>query len=80
LDKIKIIKSKRLTGPQPGRKNYWDNRIRGAGPPPIKTDLGWLLLYHANDVYDPHRYKLGAMLLDLKDPTKVLYRSSTPIL
>jgi predicted GH43/DUF377 family glycosyl hydrolase len=80
LHKMKIIKSPRLVGPQPGRKNYWDNRIRGAGPPPIKTDLGWLLLYHANDVYDPQRYKLGAMLLDLKDPTKVLYRSSTPIL
>jgi predicted GH43/DUF377 family glycosyl hydrolase len=71
------IKSKAPSG---GRKNYWDNKVRGAGPPPIKTDYGWLLLYHANDAYDPHRYKLGAMLLDLKDPTKVLYRSSTPIL
>lgn len=66
--------------PAGGRKNYWDNKVRGAGPPPIKTEKGWLLLYHANDAYDPHRYKLGAMLLDLKDPTKVLYRSSTPIL
>lgn len=71
------IKSKAPSG---GRKNYWDNKVRGAGPPPIKTDYGWLLLYHANDAYDPQRYKLGAMLLDLKDPTKVLYRSSTPIL
>ncbi len=80
LKKIKIIHSPRLVGPQPGRKNYWDNKIRGAGPPPIKTPHGWLLLYHAVDVYDPHRYKIGAMLLDLQDPTKILYRSSRPIL
>jgi len=32
------------------------------------------------DLRDPDRYKLGAMLLDLDDPTKVLYRSRTPIL
>ena len=58
----------------------WDTWIRGAGPPPLKTKDGWLLLYHAMDVRDPNRYKLGAMLLDLNDPTKVLYRSRTPIL
>ena len=54
--------------------------IRGAGPPPLKTKDGWLLLYHAMDLRDPDRYKLGAMLLDLDDPTKVLYRSQSPIL
>ena len=32
------------------------------------------------DKNDPGRYKLGAMLLDLKDPTRVLYRSTYPIL
>jgi len=32
------------------------------------------------DIRDPNRYKLGAMLLDLNDPTKVVYRSRTPIL
>jgi len=74
------INSPRLHGPQPGRKNYWDNRIRGAGPPPIKTEKGWLLLYHANDSREPEKYKLGAMLLDLHDPTRVLYRSPQPIL
>lgn len=81
VDDLKKVKIKSRVGPATGgRKNYWDNKVRGAGPPPIKTDLGWLLLYHATDTYDPQRYKLGAMLLDLKDPTKVLYRSSTPIL
>ncbi|OIO19388.1 MAG: hypothetical protein AUJ23_02130 [Candidatus Magasanikbacteria bacterium CG1_02_32_51] len=58
----------------------WDNWIRGAGPPPIKTKYGWLLFYHAMDQRDPNRYKLGVMILDLKDPTKVLYRSQKPIL
>jgi predicted GH43/DUF377 family glycosyl hydrolase len=62
------------------RKGAWDSRVRGVGPPPIKTDEGWLVLYHAIDVRDPGRYKLGAMLLDLNDPTKILYRSQAPIL
>ena len=58
----------------------WDSWVRGAGPPPIKTKYGWLLLYHGMDEYDPDRYKIGAMILDAKDPTKVLYRSQYPIL
>ncbi|MFA6294991.1 MAG: hypothetical protein WC666_01020 [Candidatus Paceibacterota bacterium] len=74
------IDSPRLHGPQPGRKDFWDNRIRGAGPPPIKTDIGWLLLYHAQDNKEPSKYKIGAMILDANDPTKILYRSPQPIL
>ncbi len=75
------IESTRPEGaPQPGRKGKWDGLLRGAGPPPVKTDLGWLLLYHAIDETDSSRYKLGAMVLDKNDPTKVLYRSAHPIL
>lgn len=62
------------------RMGGWDTWARGAGPPPIKTRLGWLLLYHAMDRRDPNRYKLGAMILDLHDPTKVRYRSKSPVL
>jgi predicted GH43/DUF377 family glycosyl hydrolase len=62
------------------RKGHWDTWVRGAGAPPLKTDEGWLLLYHAIDERDPGKYKIGAMLLDLKDPKKVLYRSTAPIL
>lgn len=58
----------------------WHNRTRSASAPPIKTKYGWLLFYHAMDKDDPGRYKLGALLLDLKEPTKVLYRSNYPIL
>lgn len=63
-----------------GRKNCWDNWLRGAGPPPIKTKDGWLLLYHAMDNRDPGRYKLGAMILDSQDPSQELYRSESPLL
>jgi beta-1,2-mannobiose phosphorylase / 1,2-beta-oligomannan phosphorylase len=62
------------------RENAWDSRKAGAGPPPIKTKDGWLLIYHAVDDRDDRQYKIGAMLLDLEDPTKVLYRSNVPIL
>lgn len=58
----------------------WDNRKVGAGAPPIKTKDGWLLIYHSVGESDPGRYKMGAMLLDLHDPTKVLYRTVSPIL
>lgn len=58
----------------------WHKRTRSASCPPIKTKDGWLLLYHAMDKDGENRYKLGAMLLDLEDPRKVLYRAHSPIL
>lgn len=70
----------RSKAPRGGREGYWDNWMRGAGAPPIKTDIGWLLLYHAMDRDDPNKYKLGAMILDRDDPTKILYRSPQPLL
>jgi predicted GH43/DUF377 family glycosyl hydrolase len=57
-----------------------DKFIRGIGPAPIKTKEGWLVLYHKTEKHETHRYKLAAMILDLKDPTKILYNSTTPIL
>ena len=58
----------------------WDSLKVGCGPPPLKTKEGWLLIYQAVGVSDRSRYKIGAMLLDLKDPTKVLARTRNPIL
>jgi len=56
----------------------WDcNRI-GAGAPPIKTEQGWLNFYHGVD--HQRRYRLGILLLDLDDPTKIIGRSAEPIL
>lgn len=62
------------------RVGFWDSRKIGAGAPPVKTDDGWLLIYQAVGDDDSGRYKIGAMMLDAKDPTKVLYRSKQPIL
>lgn len=61
------------------RKNCWDKWLRGAGAPPIKTKDGWLLFYHAMD-NDWSKYKVGAMLLDLADPTKILHRAKEPVI
>lgn len=60
------------------RPGKWDSERVGAGAAPIKTDHGWLAIYHGAD--NDHRYCLGAILLDLKDPTKVLARSEEPIM
>lgn len=62
------------------RPEMWDSRKIGAGAPPIKTKYGWLLIYQSVGERDPGRYKIGAMVLDINDPTKVLYRSQSPIL
>lgn len=62
------------------RQNFWDSRKIGAGSPPIWTKDGWLLIYHAVDDRDAGSYKIGAMLLDLQNPRKVLYWSVNPIL
>jgi beta-1,2-mannobiose phosphorylase / 1,2-beta-oligomannan phosphorylase len=53
-------------------KYDWEKKI-GGSTPPIKTKKGWLVLYHA--VGEDNFYRLGAMLLDLKDPMKILHRS-----
>lgn len=61
-------------------ENYWDSLKVGAGPSPVKTEKGWLLIYQAVGNDDPGRYKIGAMLLDSNDPTKVIARSLEPII
>lgn len=62
------------------RKTHWDSKKIGAGAPPIKTKDGWLFIYQSVGYHDPGRYKIGAMLLDHNDPTKVLYRTNAPII
>ncbi len=64
----------------PPRRTHWDSNKVGAGAPPIKTKDGWLFIYQAVGHQDPSRYKIGAMLLDSNDPTKVLYRANKPII
>lgn len=62
------------------RKNCWDGWVRGVGPVPLKTKYGWLVFYHAMLANDFSKYKVGVMLLDLNDPTKILVRSPEPVL
>ncbi|MNK07509.1 Beta-1,4-mannooligosaccharide phosphorylase [compost metagenome] len=60
------------------RKDSWDSARVGAGAAPIKTEKGWLEIYHGAN--KEHRYCLGAFLLDLNDPSIVLARSAEPIM
>jgi len=58
-----------------GHGPAWDAVTVGAGPPPIETDLGWLLLYHGVKLYGGRRtYRVGAALLDRDEPHKVVCR------
>jgi len=67
--------------PWPKNGDNWDSWIRSAGPPPIKTSKGWLVLYHAMDKNEPHiGYKVGALLLDLENPEKIIARATSPIM
>ena len=57
--------------PRPG---MWDSSRVGIVAPPIRTKMGWLLLYHG--VTSISVYRIGAVLLDLVDPTRVLSRTT----
>jgi len=60
------------------REGHWDSARVGAGAAPIRTERGWLEIYHGAN--EKHQYCLGALLLDLNDPSKVLARSNEPIM
>jgi beta-1,2-mannobiose phosphorylase / 1,2-beta-oligomannan phosphorylase len=60
------------------RPMMWDSARIGAGAAPIKTTEGWLEIYHGAN--NEHRYCLGALLLDLNDPSRVIARSEQPIM
>jgi predicted GH43/DUF377 family glycosyl hydrolase len=63
------------------RPGMWDSARIGAGSAPIKTEQGWLEIYHgAEELPSGHRYCLGALLLDFDNPTKVIARSIDPIM
>jgi predicted GH43/DUF377 family glycosyl hydrolase len=59
------------------RKGWWDSKKVGAAAPPLKTKDGWIFLYHG--VSDDGIYRVGAVLLDLKNPTKIIGRTDNPI-
>jgi beta-1,2-mannobiose phosphorylase / 1,2-beta-oligomannan phosphorylase len=57
---------------------YWESHKLGPGAPPVKTDAGWLVIYHAcRQHMNGIMYNMGAMLLDLKNPAKVVGKLRT---
>ena len=59
-----------IVGPRVG---MWDSKKVGLSCVPIKTKAGWLTLYHGIDAVGV--YRIGAVLLDLNDPYKVVGRT-----
>ena len=57
----------------------WEDKKIGIAGPPIRTEEGWFLIYHGVSKAN-NTYTLGAALLDLEDPSKVLARQSEPVL
>ncbi len=55
---------------------WWQGKKIGAGAVPIETSEGWLLLYHGvNGTCNGFVYSIGAAILDINNPSKVLYRT-----
>ena len=60
---------------QPRAGAWWDSLRIGLGPPPLRTDHGWLLIYHGvKGMVGGPIYRVGLALLDLEEPTRVLRR------
>lgn len=56
-----------------GRPGTWEEKV-GGSTPPLKTELGWLLIYHGVENMGRGYYRVGVALLDCEDPTKVIAR------
>ena len=60
---------------QPRDGAWWDSLRIGLGPPPMRTEHGWLLVYHGvKQTVSGDIYRVGLALLDLADPRRVLRR------
>jgi predicted GH43/DUF377 family glycosyl hydrolase len=60
------------------RTGMWDGKKIGLAAPPIKTEKGWLMLYHG--VSHDNFYHVGAALLDIQQPERVIARTTTTLL
>jgi predicted GH43/DUF377 family glycosyl hydrolase len=62
---------------QPRAGAWWDSLRIGLGPPPLRTEHGWLLVYHGvKETVAGEIYRVGLALIDLDEPTRVLRRVS----
>jgi beta-1,4-mannooligosaccharide/beta-1,4-mannosyl-N-acetylglucosamine phosphorylase len=65
----------------PFEQSAWQCTKIGAGSVPIRTDEGWLIFYHGViNTCNGFRYSMGAAILDLNDPSRVLYRTQPYLL
>ena len=65
-----------MMGAYKGDASAWQSTKIGAGPVPIETDEGWLLIYHGVlTTCNGYVYRMGCALLDIDEPWKVKYRS-----
>lgn len=60
------------------RNGMWDSARVGAGAAPIKTEQGWLEIYHGANA--ENQYCLGAFLMDIDNPSKIIARTIDPIM
>ena len=52
---------------------YWESSKVGPGAPPIRTQQGWLVIYHGcREHMNGLMYNMGCMLLDLEDPSRII--------
>lgn len=72
-----------------GSEFAWEESKVGAGPAPLRVPEGWLVIHHGvtgdieGDGFAPQknvRYEAGAFILDAADPSRVLARTSEPLL
>jgi beta-1,4-mannooligosaccharide/beta-1,4-mannosyl-N-acetylglucosamine phosphorylase len=74
-------KHRYVMGTISGNESAWQSTKIGPGPAPIKTDEGWLLIYHGViTTCNGFVYRMGAALLDLEKPQNVLYRTKDYIM
>ncbi len=60
---------------------WWDATRIGMGPPPIETPHGWLCVYHGvKQMVATSLYRVGLIMLDLDDPTKIIRRTPSWVL
>jgi len=56
----------------------WEAKKIGVGPPPLRTNEGWLVIYHGVDMN--HVYRMGMVLLDLENPVRIIARTVDPVM
>ncbi len=70
-----------VMGTYRGDASAWQSTKIGAGPIPIETDEGWLLIYHGVlTTCNGMVYRIGSAILDIDEPWKVKYRTKNYIL